>query len=282
MARHQVTVTVNGEAHTREVDSRLLLVHLIRDELALTGTPHRLRHHALRRVHLADRWRAHQVVHRPGRPGRRHRHRHGRRACRRRRHERAAGGLPAGARPAVRLLHPRHADHRDRAARKQFEPQRGRDPGSNLRESLPLHRIREHRQGGRVRRRQNRRRRRGGGQLMANGTAKPRTSAKICGMGHSMKRKEDPRFLQGKGNYIDDHTLPGMLWLDIVQQPDRLRQDCQHRLVQGARRSTACSLSSRARTSRRTACTGCRRSCRTPRWCCRPIRSCTRPRRSRA
>ncbi len=38
MARHNVTVTVNGEAHSREVDSRLLLVHLIRDELALTGT----------------------------------------------------------------------------------------------------------------------------------------------------------------------------------------------------------------------------------------------------
>ena len=33
-------------------------------------------------------------------------------------------GLPAGARPAVRLLHPRHADNRDRAARQQFEPQR--------------------------------------------------------------------------------------------------------------------------------------------------------------
>ena len=47
----------------------------------------------------------------------------------------------------------------------------------------------------------------------------PRTSAKICGMGHSMKRKEDPRFLQGKGNYIDDFTLPGMLWLDIVRSP---------------------------------------------------------------
>ena len=50
-------------------------------------------------------------------------------------------------------------------------------------------------------------------------TNKPRTSAKICGMGHSMKRKEDPRFLQGRGNYIDDFTLPGMLWLDIVRSP---------------------------------------------------------------
>ncbi|WP_420635055.1 (2Fe-2S)-binding protein [Candidatus Palauibacter sp.] len=38
MATHQISVTVNGEAHAAEVDSRLLLVHLIRDELRLTGT----------------------------------------------------------------------------------------------------------------------------------------------------------------------------------------------------------------------------------------------------
>jgi carbon-monoxide dehydrogenase small subunit len=38
MATHQITVTVNGEAHSATVDSRLLLVHLIRDDLALTGT----------------------------------------------------------------------------------------------------------------------------------------------------------------------------------------------------------------------------------------------------
>ena len=34
----QVTVAVNGEEHTREVESRLLLVHFLRDELGLTGT----------------------------------------------------------------------------------------------------------------------------------------------------------------------------------------------------------------------------------------------------
>ncbi len=33
-----VTVTVNGEASTREVEPRLLLVHLLRDHLGLTGT----------------------------------------------------------------------------------------------------------------------------------------------------------------------------------------------------------------------------------------------------
>jgi carbon-monoxide dehydrogenase small subunit len=38
MAKHQITVTVNGTEHAAEVDSRLLLVHFIRDELRLTGT----------------------------------------------------------------------------------------------------------------------------------------------------------------------------------------------------------------------------------------------------
>ncbi len=47
----------------------------------------------------------------------------------------------------------------------------------------------------------------------------PMTSAAIGGMGHSMKRKEDPRFLQGKGNYVEDVNLPGMLWMDIVRSP---------------------------------------------------------------
>src|SRR5262245_35459759 len=47
----------------------------------------------------------------------------------------------------------------------------------------------------------------------------PRTSADVCGMGHSMKRKEDPRFIRGQGNYIDDVTLPGMLYMDIVRSP---------------------------------------------------------------
>ena len=31
-----------------------------------------------------------------------------------------------------------------------------------------------------------------------------KTPQKVCGMGHRMKRKEDPRFIQGKGRYIDD------------------------------------------------------------------------------
>src|SRR4051812_15726188 len=46
-----------------------------------------------------------------------------------------------------------------------------------------------------------------------------KTSPEICGMGHSMKRKEDPRFLRGRGNYVDDIQLPGMLHMDIVRSP---------------------------------------------------------------
>ncbi len=38
MAKHSITMTINGTEHSAEVDSRLLLVHLIRDELRLTGT----------------------------------------------------------------------------------------------------------------------------------------------------------------------------------------------------------------------------------------------------
>ena len=46
-----------------------------------------------------------------------------------------------------------------------------------------------------------------------------KTSKEIGGMGHSLKRKEDNRFLQGKGNYVDDVQLPGMLYMDIVRSP---------------------------------------------------------------
>ncbi|MBX2797101.1 MAG: carbon-monoxide dehydrogenase large subunit [Myxococcales bacterium] len=45
------------------------------------------------------------------------------------------------------------------------------------------------------------------------------TPASVCGMGHRMKRKEDPRFIQGRGNYVDDVKLPGMLYMDIVRSP---------------------------------------------------------------
>jgi carbon-monoxide dehydrogenase small subunit len=38
MSSHTVSVTINGQTHTAEVESRLLLVHLIRENFRLTGT----------------------------------------------------------------------------------------------------------------------------------------------------------------------------------------------------------------------------------------------------
>jgi carbon-monoxide dehydrogenase small subunit len=38
MAKHKVSVTVNGTPREAEVESRLLLVHLLREEFRLTGT----------------------------------------------------------------------------------------------------------------------------------------------------------------------------------------------------------------------------------------------------
>ena len=43
--------------------------------------------------------------------------------------------------------------------------------------------------------------------------------AAIGGLGHPVKRKEDPRFIRGKGTYVDDIKLPGMLYLDILRSP---------------------------------------------------------------
>ncbi len=37
--------------------------------------------------------------------------------------------------------------------------------------------------------------------------------------GKSVKRREDPRFIRGKGTYIDDIKLPGMIYMDIVRSP---------------------------------------------------------------
>ena len=141
----QVTMTVNGTEVTRDVEPRLLLVHFLRETLGLTGThwgcdtsncgvcvvlvdgepvksctqlAAMAAGHEVRTVEgLADGGDAG--------PG--------------------AAGLHGGARPPVRLLHPRDDAHRPRAARPRSRPGRGRDPGGHLRPDLPVHRLRHDR-----------------------------------------------------------------------------------------------------------------------------------------
>ncbi|MGO1120562.1 aerobic carbon-monoxide dehydrogenase large subunit [Rhodovibrionaceae bacterium A322] len=43
--------------------------------------------------------------------------------------------------------------------------------------------------------------------------------ATLGGIGTARKRKEDVRFIQGKGNYVDDIKMPGMLCGDFVRSP---------------------------------------------------------------
>ena len=43
--------------------------------------------------------------------------------------------------------------------------------------------------------------------------------ANLKGLGTSRKRVEDARFTQGKGNYVDDIKLAGMLHGDFVRSP---------------------------------------------------------------
>jgi len=50
-------------------------------------------------------------------------------------------------------------------------------------------------------------------------TTEPRTSFEIGGIGHSVLRKEDARFIQGRGNYLDDINLPGQLHMAILRSP---------------------------------------------------------------
>ena len=48
---------------------------------------------------------------------------------------------------------------------------------------------------------------------------KAERAAALKGLGSARKRVEDARFTQGKGNYVDDSKMPGMLFGDCVRSP---------------------------------------------------------------
>ncbi len=47
----------------------------------------------------------------------------------------------------------------------------------------------------------------------------PTTPAEIGGIGHSVKRREDARLIEGRGRFLDDVELPGMLHMAILRSP---------------------------------------------------------------
>ena len=143
----QITVTVNGDEHTRDVEPRLLLVHFLRDELRPDRHPLGLRHVQLRRLHGLARRRAGQVAARCSpcmADGHEVRTVEGLEPRRRARpgpaglHASATACSAASARPGMMMTARALLD-------REPAPDEQRDPRGDLRQPLPLHGLREHR-----------------------------------------------------------------------------------------------------------------------------------------
>ena len=44
-------------------------------------------------------------------------------------------------------------------------------------------------------------------------------------VGQAMRRKEDPRMITGRGRYVDDIAIPGMLHMAIVRSPEAREEE---------------------------------------------------------
>src|SRR5215471_5555686 len=120
----------------------------------------------------------------------------------------------------MRLLYARHDNSRLPAPGGEQESVRGGNPLRHFRQSLPLHRLSEHRQGDSICRRKDERRiLRGGRRMNVQTPTSAERAEKLQGMGCKRKRVEDIRFVQGKGKYVDDMKLPGMLYGDFTRSP---------------------------------------------------------------
>src|ERR1700756_1221305 len=120
----------------------------------------------------------------------------------------------------MRLLHARHDYACASAAEGESLAVRRGNQDGHLRQHLPLHRLPEHRQGDPICRCQAQWHRIQGGRGMNDMTpTRDQRAAALEGVGCKRKRVEDIRFTQGKGNYVDDIKLPGMLFGDFNRSP---------------------------------------------------------------
>ena len=144
----RITVEVNGVTYEREVESRRLLIHFLRDDVDLTGShigcdtgncgacsvllDGVLVKSCMLLAVQADGASIRTVEG----------------LAEGDELSRAAAGVQRPPRAAVRLLHAGHARRRDRAARAQPAAERRRDPQGAPGQHLPLHRLLEHRRRG--------------------------------------------------------------------------------------------------------------------------------------
>ena len=277
----QVTITINGQEVSRDDRAAHAARALHPRHAGLDGHALGLRHVQLRRLRRADGRQADQVVHdargdvrRPRDPDRR--------IARARRPARPdPDGLPREARAALRLLHAGDADDDPRAARPRIRtrPRQRSGPRSRGRSAAaPATRTSSARCAGRPSTRPRSRRRRN--RPMAT-METCRATERPIGFGR-LKRKEDARFIRGKGTYLDDIRLPGMVHGVMLRSPYAHAQDRLDRHLRARSPTRASRRSSPPRTSRRSGSRGCRRSPTTPRPCSPATRSASRGRRWRS
>ena len=203
---HPVTVTVNGAARSVEIEHRLLLVHFLRETLGLTGTHVGCDTTSCGACTILAGRHAREVLHDVRRPGGRVRG-----------DDRRGPGLRRGAHPMQEGFHEEHGlqcgfctpgmmltatallaenpDPSEEDIRWAICGNICRCTGyQNIVKAVQY--------------------------AAAKGKeARCRATEEIRGVGHSVKRFEDARFIRGKGNYFDDITLPGMLHLEFLRSP---------------------------------------------------------------
>ena len=230
---HKVSFKLNGKARRRGGRAaRAADPHAAREARAHRPA-HRLRNLALRRLHGRRRRHVGQVLHRADGAVRRRRDAHRRRPRAGRRAARAAAGLSRGARPAVRLLHAGHDHARLPAAARRTRTRASRTSAtaspatcaaapatrtssrrcSRLRKKLAAAPTADAPDAGTSHERIHRR------HSMGDMSELQEREDKLQGMGTSLLRKEDAKFIRGQGTYVDDIKLPGMLFGAIVRSP---------------------------------------------------------------
>src|SRR5262249_41990040 len=118
----------------------------------------------------------------------------------------------------VRLLHGRHPDVAHRRAPRQPAPHGARGPRRPRRPPVPLHRLPGHgRRGARARGD-----RRGTARGPGMSADAPRAAARTPDggyMGAPAPRLEDARLLTGRGTFVDDLEMPGVVHAAMLRSP---------------------------------------------------------------
>ena len=277
----QVTVTINGEAVSRDVEPRTLLVHFIRDTPGLTGTHWGCDTSNCGACVVLMDGKPREVLHDPRGDERGPRDPDGRVARGRRRARPGPAGLPREARAALRLLHAGDA-HDDAGrcwTRTPTRPTSRSAPRSPARSAgARATRTSSPRSAGppSTRRRRDRRHEHG------HGREPPERDA---GAPHRLRPAEAQggRAVHPRQGHVPRRHPPARDGARARSCAARTRTRRSTRSTRRGRSRTRTSRrSSPPRTSRRSASRGCRRSPTTPRPSSRATRSASRARRSRA